>query len=238
MVVHLQEILSALSYDLVVFSGDFTQIANEEEFLKAQKFIKTLNAPILSVPGNHDIPRYDFFERLLYPYRKYRAYINNDLCPVFENNFVSMVGLNTARRILPHWNWAHGAISEAQLHFLEKAWKQAGRKLKICVMHHPIQKAEKSPLKVIVYGAKRAMQKIHELQADLVLTGHVHHASITVVQKTVFASASTAISSRTRSQSNGFNVIDIKDTGFEITHYHCENDRFVIASNRQFTKNS
>ena len=49
--------------DLVVVSGDFTQIGTPIEFAMARDFLRTLAAPVFAVPGNHDVPLYDIFRR-------------------------------------------------------------------------------------------------------------------------------------------------------------------------------
>lgn len=235
---HLCDSIRALQPNLAVISGDFTQIGNGPEFRKAQNFIRDLCVPSFCVPGNHDISRYNLTARFMDPYNKYKTYITDDLRPVLEHDNFTMVGLNTARRALPHWNWANGAISNSQLNFLKEKFQGLHDKYRICVLHHPIQKAEKAPLDVTVFGAKKAMQTFHDLQIDLVLTGHVHHASITVVEKTVFASASTAISHRLRNQENGFNIIDFFENYFEISHFVYNGSEFLRSSMRRHEKNT
>lgn len=223
----LMDAVSALAPDLIVISGDFAQVANSFEFGMARDFIAGLPAPVFCVPGNHDIPRYNLAERFFNPYKKYKEFITPDLSPVFINDRLVMVGLNTARPVLPHWNWANGAISRRQLDDLERHCAPVKDRYRICVMHHPIHKAEKAPLKVTVFGARAAMERMHKLGIDLVLTGHVHFASVTAMERTVFASASTAISRRLRSQENGFNVIDLHPDFFEIFHFTFNGERFV-----------
>ena len=151
--------------------------------------------------------------RFLNPYRRYKRHINQELCPVLETDDAVIAGLNSARRFVPHWNWANGAISGAQLEKLRQVYDQAGDKRRICVFHHPIHQALNSPMDTVVFGARAALRAMNELKVDLVLTGHVHHASITTLgdmdHVTIYLSASTALSSRLRTQQNGFNVIEI-----------------------------
>lgn len=220
--------------DLIVISGDFTQIASHKEFKKARTFMNSLSAPIFCVPGNHDIPRYNIWERFTEPYRKYKHYISQDLQPILSNDEIMMVGLNTARRFLPDWNWANGAVSKEQLDFLDKSFKSVDNRLRICVLHHPLHKAEGVGLDVRIYGGRRALRKIEDLDIHLVLSGHVHHASITQLGKTIYASASTAISTRLRYQENGFNVINIYPGSFEICHFTHDRAQFMQTSLRQF----
>lgn len=213
------ERLNEIKCDFIVISGDFTQIGSKNEFEAARDFIRSLDKPVMTVPGNHDIPRFNWFERFTRPFRKYRKYINPALSMEYNSGDVILVGINTARRALPHWNWANGKISDVQLDYLEKTFRPVSAPYKVCVFHHPIHKAVDSPLKVTVFGAEKAMRKMDELGIDLVLTGHVHHASVTTINKTVYCSASTAISQRLRDQENGFNLIEFREKEFEITHY-------------------
>ena len=42
--------------DVVVLSGDITQRGQPEQFRAAKAFVDRLGAPVLAIPGNHDIP--------------------------------------------------------------------------------------------------------------------------------------------------------------------------------------
>jgi 3',5'-cyclic AMP phosphodiesterase CpdA len=234
---HLLAGVQSLRPDRVVISGDFTQIANRKEFIAARNFIDAIGIPLFCVPGNHDISRYNVLERFIDPYAKYREFITPDLAPLYENDKIIMAGFNTARRALPHWNWANGAFSAAQCARVHEIFSGEKNKYRVCVMHHPLQKAKNSPLDVTVFGSHAAMQAIHETYIDLILTGHVHFASITVVNNTVFAGASTAMSSRLRHQENGFNVIDFQDDFFEITHYVYRSGAFSVLETWKHERN-
>ena len=234
---HLMNSIDFLAPDLIVISGDFVQVANDREFKKANNFINLFSVPVFCVPGKHDIPRYDLAGRLFNPYGKYKKFINNDLAPVLFGDQFIIAGLNTSRPALPHWNWANGALSKPQLNHLRGCFAGERDRYRICVMHHPVHKAENAPLKVTVFGAHEAMQVIHDLHVDLVLTGHVHYASITTVENTIFASASTAISCRLRSQENGFNVIDFQGEFFDISHFVYDGKRFLKGASFRHAKN-
>lgn len=224
--------------DLVIVSGDFTQIASASEFIRARDFLQNLSAPLFCVPGNHDVPRYNLAERFFSPYRKYRKYIEPSLFPVLNTADVVVAGINSARRILPHWNWANGAISQGQLRHLETIFKIHDRyqtKRRVCVFHHPVHKALNAPLDTVVFGARKTLECLESLKVDLVLTGHVHHASVTTIgdvhHQTVYLSASTALSSRLREQQNGFNLIDLGKGGMAIDVYSYEDGGFKRIEN-------
>jgi len=216
----LQEAVHKIGPDLVVISGDFTQIASVEEFELAQSFIEALPCEALCVPGNHDVPARNLVQRFFAPYKRYKNFIASDLSPVWENETAFIAGINSARRALPHWNWANGAISQEQRQHLQTLFNPAEPRWSICTFHHPIHKVDDMPLDVTVFGRKRTLQLIQNLKIDLVLTGHVHHASVTTrgdeEHQTVYLSASTALSSRTRGQENGFNLITLDDQKMSI----------------------
>lgn len=230
---YLHDSICAHAPDLIIISGDFTQIGSKAEFEVAHNFIKSLPCTALCVPGNHDVPAKNLMERFLTPFSKYREFIAEELNPTLQNNEITVIGLNSARRALPHWNWANGAISLDQREKLITALSTAPSKhWKICTFHHPIHKIDDMPIDVTVFGANKALKTLDGLQVDLVLTGHVHHASITMRgnqdHQTVYLSASTALSSRTRGQENGFNVITLTQEHMLIEMYKLGSSGFVI----------
>ena len=85
--------------ELVVLSGDITQRARRSQFTAARAFIDRLGAiPALVIPGNHDIPLFNLFARVLHPYANHRRVFGADLEPVFESRELLVIGLNTTRR--------------------------------------------------------------------------------------------------------------------------------------------
>jgi 3',5'-cyclic AMP phosphodiesterase CpdA len=233
-------ILESVGPDLVIVSGDFTQHASPVEFAKAAAFLKSLPCPFFAVPGNHDITGTNLWERFLFPYRRYRGFVSPELCPVASFPDALVIGINSVRRFMFHWNWANGAVGRKQLCLIARAFVPEDPRWKICVLHHPIHRMEDAPIPVRVSGATRALQAIHDSKVDLVLTGHVHQASITqlgdAVHKTIYLNASTALSTRVRMQGNGFNLITLDETHLEIAVYHYQNCAFSVAERFERTR--
>src|SRR5256714_4607423 len=86
--------------DLVAVSGDLTQRARSYQFQQARSFLDALPKPQIIVPGNHDIPLHNVFARFLEPLTKYKRYIAEDLNPIYEDEEVAIVGVNTARSLV------------------------------------------------------------------------------------------------------------------------------------------
>ena len=108
--------LAAQRPDLVVVSGDFTQIGSHAEFEQAHAFLESIAAPVFAVPGNHDLGR-NLFRRFGNPYGLYRRYIAAEIEPFLvlsgPGASIALAGLNTTRRALADRDWSNGSISAA-----------------------------------------------------------------------------------------------------------------------------
>jgi 3',5'-cyclic AMP phosphodiesterase CpdA len=207
-----------LKPDLIVISGDFTQRARTEQFAEACQFLERLRDKgheVLGVPGNHDVPLYDVLRRFLSPLTRYRRYIDETLCPFIELAGVAVLGINTARSM----TFKDGRISESQMEFIRETFARTDPDtVRVLVTHHPLFAI---PVGVGVERAvgrhELALDAIGEAGVDLLLAGHVHHASVhdasdlvTRAGSALVIQAGTATSTRLREQKQSFNVIDIE----------------------------
>lgn len=225
--------------DLIVVSGDFTQIGSRSEFEEARAFLDTLHVPVFAVPGNHDIPARNFWLRFFDPYRHYRRYIAEELEPFLEIGGVALAGLKTSRRMRAELNWSHGSISRDQLQRLEARFAAAAPDaIRVIVAHHPLlqpQAVMEMPMR-LVRRADLALKTFAELGVRLVLSGHFHLSYVrrhehlgeigegdlhgpreAALAHVLVAQASSTISTRLRGDPNAYNLVDIDDHTITIT---------------------
>lgn len=202
--------------DLLIISGDITQNGYQNEFIAAEKYFASIPIKKFFVPGNHDMPQWEVFRRLTQPYKLYKRHINQELEPILIDNDVVIIGLNTARVILPDNNWANGAISKSQINKILQIRKTHANSKIILVAHHPMNRVLDAPIKYKVFGAKAALMAIRQAKIDLVLSGHLHKPAAQKIHDTLFITAPSAASYRARGCKNGFMEFEITPEAIKI----------------------
>lgn len=200
--------------DLVIVAGDLTQRAESKQFREARELLSLLPKPLLVLPGNHDVPLHNLFLRFFNPLGKYRRFISEELEPLYCDEQILVITINTARSLTV----AGGRISMSQINRAEKLLRDAGRmRVKVVVTHHPFDLPSEIGEKHLVGRAQAAMKALTDAGADLFMAGHLHlwHADLTthrystVNRTAVIVQSGTGFSTRTRGEVNSINVIHL-----------------------------
>ena len=185
--------------DLLVLSGDITQRARPAQFKLATAFMQRLGAPVLAIPGNHDIPLLNLWARLRRPYARHIAAFGDDLERVHAAPDLLVVCVNTARP----WRHKHGEVSGLQVDRVAGLLAGAGAaQLRVVVVHHPVAVTRAEDVPNLLRGHATALQRWAAAGADLVMGGHIHLPYVMALHglaRPMWAvQAGTAVSSRVR----------------------------------------
>ena len=195
--------------DVVVLSGDITQRARPAQFRAAKAFVDRLGAPVVAVPGNHDIALFDLWARFTRPYARYARAFGAELEPVHAAPDLLVVGVNTTRA----WRHKHGEVSAAQIDRVASLLTAAGaQQLRVVVVHQPAAVTRAEDHVNLLRGHQAALRAWSAAGADLVLGGHIHLpytlAQHGLARRLWVVQAGTAVSSRIRLEApNSVNIL-------------------------------
>lgn len=258
---HLPELSEALVrfvHDLgpgaVVISGDLTQRAKAAEYRAARAFLDSLAPyPVIATAGNHDVPLYRFWERVLAPRRNYRSVIGAAPDTVLDADpgpgapggvrFVALDSSSPLRAIV------NGRVTARQLEFADRFFGAApAGALRVLVVHHNLVDPGDGPKAPPLRGAARILDRLPCWGVGLVLAGHVHRSHLGhgggdgregADADVPLILAGTASSNRGRGRERGrnsFNLIRVEESGIEATVYLYSRSagRFQPAESRRY----
>jgi 3',5'-cyclic AMP phosphodiesterase CpdA len=220
--------IEAAAPDVVAVSGDLTQRARPREFQEARAFLDRIPAPKVVVPGNHDIPFWPLHERFTTPRKRWRRLLTEDLEPVFADDVVAVLGVDTTRR----FTVMDGRVADDDLASVARRLSALPSSLcRIVVGHHPLVEVPGAPrLHSAAQGGVRALERFAQLGVDAVLTGHLHESHAVTTEEllphlergVLLVGAGTASSTRGRGAEDdrsSYNVLEVRPDRLGVTTY-------------------
>ncbi|MDB5885530.1 MAG: metallophosphoesterase [Polaromonas sp.] len=200
--------------DVLVLSGDITQRAKVSQFAQARAFCDSLAIPqMLAIPGNHDVPLFNLYQRLFTPYARYLDAFGPLLESVVTTPLLQVIGVKTTRR----WRHKNGEVSRAQVaRVVAELERASAAQLRIVVVHQPVHVMHAEDQHDRLRGWKPAVQAWSRAGADMVMGGHIHLPSLCDLSARVdglarrlwCVQAGTALSSRVRADiPNSINLV-------------------------------
>jgi 3',5'-cyclic AMP phosphodiesterase CpdA len=194
-----------------------------------------LDRPAIVVPGNHDVPLENLFDRFFRPFAKYRKYITEDLSPTFLDEELAIAGINTARS----FTRAGGRINDRQIENARQFFCSVDPNVvKIVATHHPFDIPEGLADKYILRRSAHAIAALATCQADLYLAGHSHVPFAVLSERrytgahhtALIVQAGTSLSTRTRDVPNSFNLIHVYRPAMTVEHFEWDGQSAQFVS--------
>jgi len=235
--------VKALRPHLIVISGDLTQRARSGQFQEARRFLESLPQPQIVVPGNHDVPAYNLYNRFAKPLKKYRRYLTDDLLPSYVDDEIAVFGLNSTRS----FTTKHGKLRTRDVVAVcEKLMQLTGQVTKIVVCHHSFDLPANHTQRDLIRSAGGAMRAFAECRVDVILSGHLHLGYTTHTAEryripghsALIVQAGTAISNRRRGEANSFNVLQIRDANLIVERltWDAKSSSYTVLKAEGFTR--
>jgi Icc protein len=198
--------VNELAPDVVVVTGDLTNMGYRQEFREAREYLDRLTCPdVLVVPGNHDSRNvgYAHFERL-FAQRE----------TVIHKNGVTLVGVDSTEPDLDY-----GRIGRHRYPMIKEAFTQDPYAFKIFLLHHhllPIPGTGRE--RNIVNDAGDVLEVLVECGVHLVLSGHKHVPYAWRLENMYVVNAGTVATLRLRGDTKPcYNVVEIQDDHVKIS---------------------
>jgi 3',5'-cyclic AMP phosphodiesterase CpdA len=252
--------IAELAPEAVAVSGDLTQQCATSEFIKARAYLDEIRktAPVIVIPGNHDIRwigavarNFNFGQTAHdFKYSRYARHISPDLNPALELPGAVIAGCNTAHGISRGSLTRRfrdlgviGHVNKRDLQHVEKAFENADPEAARVVMihHNPIRGAASG--RHGLANTKQALSAFASLGAEVILCGHDHQEAVHTVEAStpglVISTAGT-ISNRLRAgRPSSFNLVEIDEKELRITTHAWRNPQgFAPFREHSFPRHS
>lgn len=217
----------------VIASGDLTALGSERELRAAFAWLRTLPAPVLATPGNHDTPYFEILPRLFSPFGDFFRFCDGVRTTTWTTDDFVIAPINTARGVQFRKNWALGAISGAQIQAACKSLREAPvGALRIVVTHHPLIWPQTAPIAGDTRGGPAALRQLMAAGAEVFLSGHLHLSDVRTLEhggRRAAVVAAGTLSIRHRGEPGGFIVIRGDNARVEIERMYAVGSRAVSA---------
>lgn len=214
--------INEIKPDLAVISGDLTMRAREEQFRAARAFLLKIKAPLLVIPGNHDVPLYNLWERMSHPFSNYREFIADLNAGPVQLSTAAFFGMNTVN---PRRH-QQGKFRVLEMLELEQWAKEQGDLWKVAVVHQHFKNIPHHERPGAFPHARSILQKMSDAGIHAVLHGHVHYQHVassaeffpSIEPPIALVSSGTPTSRRTRGAvpTNNYNILKFYAERFEV----------------------
>jgi 3',5'-cyclic AMP phosphodiesterase CpdA len=236
-----EELVPDLDARLIVISGDVSLRSRHGEYQAASAWVRELErtAPVMIIPGNHDVR---WWWRPFLPfgsgakYAKYRRYFGPDLAPTLKFPEAIVTSALTSHGIA--WGSltprlrdlaVKGHLPASHLARVTKLFREAGPALaRVLVVHHNVLRGELSQ-RMGLARWRQAQRRLLASGADMVLCGHDHQEDADVLGDCVVVSCAGTLSRRPRGdRPSVFNRVTVDEDSIYVEFYRWDDVRSLF----------
>ena len=164
----------ALAPDAIICTGDLTQRATHRQYEDARRWFADLDVPVMVMPGNHDMPYFNMFERFSDPYKRYGA-LEDAVGAQINLRHAVIIPFDTNVRAQWRWPWSDGVVKQRKLDAALQLLRDVedDPRMKIVACHHPLLPARDDAKNPTIRG-DAAFAALAAAGASAVMSGHVH----------------------------------------------------------------
>jgi 3',5'-cyclic AMP phosphodiesterase CpdA len=229
--------------ELVIASGDLSHRGRENQLADSARFLRSLDRPVLAIPGNHDIP-YTFPARFTRSFSTFeRQWETTE--PTYSSPTLHVIGLNSVRP----WRHQSGGIRTSQLTRAEDRLQEAPTDAyRIVVLHHHLIGAPWRSRKKPVARRNHVLGSLVAAGADLILAGHIHQAAVSERhefeisrggERGVVVSIAPGLGQprpRRQGEARGLHLYEIEEKCLRIETYIWRDTDWALTAERRFPR--
>ena len=234
----LEQMVPDLRPDAMVITGDLSQRARHGELQRARALVQAAarTAPVLVIPGNHDVA---WWARPLIPfaraplYAKYSRYFGADLAPTLTlpgaviASALTSYGVAWGSLTLRLRDLAvKGHLPKREIARVRGLFEAAPRQqARVLALHHNVLRGDISG-RMGLARWRQAQRRIVASGAEVVLCGHDHQEGAELLGGRVVLSTAGTLSRRSRGERpSSFNFVTIEPTAVHITFFRWDVER-------------
>lgn len=242
-------LIPTLDASAVVVSGDLTQRARHGEFQAARRFIDRLakSAPVLTLPGNHDV---QWFESPFWIrgrqriYVKYRRWFGQDLTPTLVIPGAVIATMLTSHGVCfpsmtPNLNdmAVKGHLPLSEVERVTRIFAEAPADLaRVVVLHQNVLRGKISQ-RMGLSRWKTAQERLLALAPDVIINGHDHEEAAAQLGDQIVVSTAGTLTHRMRGKKPSvFNVVRIEAGSVTVQHWRWQGDTFAPSDRFVFAR--
>ncbi|CEK11066.1 metallophosphoesterase family protein [Legionella hackeliae] len=222
--------ITAQQPELTIVSGDLTQRAKNYQFELALSFLNQIAGTVLVVPGNHDVPLYKIFARLINPYKGYNHCIGELFKMKFVNDEIAILGVNSVNP----FRIKKGKLAVKTLEMISNFFTVEHKKVNILFFHHNFDHI--AGLHKPLENEEQFLEHLQRSNVDIVCTGHLHYANVGMIKKSngricLVLHAGTLLCSRNKDNYNSYFILDVNDKECTVNWRVFNKNKFELHKN-------